>query len=72
MDTQRINDLADELKEVLAGAGRIAEERDLLKRVLKQAVLTHGGKLLVGVEFAELAKNEKRQLFMGGGAVILE
>lgn len=72
MDPEYIKNLTDEVKTVLTVTESMARELQMLKRVLKQAVLTHGGELVVDVLLADAAENEKRQLFIGSGKITLE
>lgn len=57
------------LKRLVTDAQNSIEELTFLKRILKQAILTHGGKLPIDPQFSEQAKNDKRELCIGNGGV---
>lgn len=69
MNAEQINKLGKEVTRALAEAVAVAQERDMLRRVLRQAVLTHGGELKIDIALADAAKNDKRALEISGGGV---
>lgn len=69
MNVDQVIDLGKEVSRALAEVAAVAQERDMLRRVLKQAVLTHGGELRIDTSLADEAKNDKRMLEIGGGGV---
>ena len=71
MNAKQVIDLGKEVTRALAEAVAVAQERDMLRRVLKQAVLTHGGELRIDTALADAAKNDKRTLEIGGGGARL-
>lgn len=71
MRSEDVRDLGQEVSKALETLEETARERDMLKRVLKQAVLTYHGKLLVDPVQAKKAESDMRQLMIGNGAVTL-
>lgn len=69
MNAEQVIDLGKEVTRALAEVVAVAQERDMLRRVLKLAVLTHGGELRIDTALADAAKNDKRTLEIGGGGV---
>lgn len=72
MKPEQISEIASMVKQALEEAANITVERDHLRRVLKQAVLSNGGKLMIDAKFAQQAFDDKRILFIGSGGVTLE
>ena len=72
MTSDQIKMLTDDITDCLQQARAVSEENNFLKRVLKQAVLSGGGRLTVDPSLGEEAKNEKRGLCFGGGEITLK
>jgi hypothetical protein len=71
MTTDEVKDLGTEVTLALRHLTEVMQERDLLRRVLKQAILTHGGDLRVDPELYEAATSDKRSMDMSAGGVRL-
>jgi len=69
--SEEIDAFCDAAKSVFESAQDAIEIYEFYTRMLKQAVLTHGGKLRIDPALADLAKNEKRRLAFGNGSVEL-
>lgn len=72
MSHNDIDELISDVSLALRQVQSLVIERDFLERVLKQAVLTHGGVLKVDPELYEAAKNDPRELNYGSASVTLE
>ena len=71
MTPEYIDRLSSKVKTALSQMTELQAERDFLLRVIKQAVLTHGGTLKVDVAHAEAAKRDDGALIFGAGEVRL-
>ena len=71
MNADQIDDLGADVSHALAQLADVMRERDFLRRVLRQAVLTHGGELRIDVTLADAATADRRALAFGGGCVTL-
>jgi len=71
---QSMEQTIKEFRAVIDRANHVTEERNLLRRVLAQAVLTHGGSLEVNPQFADeaLKASKTKHIFCGAGRVTLE
>ena len=56
---------------MIEDAAMARAELEFIKRVMRQAVMTHGGELKVDPAMADQAKSDTRPLEYGGGAVRL-
>lgn len=72
MTSEQIEDLTKEVTFTLSNANAISDDNAFLRRILKQAILTHGGELKIDINLADAAKNDKRQFVFGSGKVVLE
>lgn len=71
MTAEQIEGLVSELRMALQDAEEVFRENKFLKRILKQAVLTHGGKLRIDPLLARAAEEEKRVLECCQGGIRL-
>lgn len=68
MTEYEIHRLTEDVSEALNNTRDLIRERDFYLRVLKQAVLTNNGELVIDIFLADKAKNETRKLeFYDGG-----
>lgn len=71
MRVEQIQKLKKDVMDALEQAERISERNDFLIRVVKQAVMSNGGEVIVTSELAEAAKEDTRPLEFGGGKITL-
>ena len=69
MRTEQIQKLKKDVVAALEEAEQISARNDFLIRVVKQAVLSNGGEVIVTPELEEAAKEERRPLKFGGGKI---
>jgi len=69
MKPEQIQSLSDDLKHALEHSINVMNERDFYLRIIKQAILSHGGELRIDSALGEQAKQETRNVeFCSGGA----
>ena len=71
MRVEQIQKLKKDIVAALEEAEKISARNDFLIRVVKQAVMSNGGEVIVTPELAEAAKEEQRPLEFGGGKITL-
>lgn len=62
-----INKLSNALVSALEDAVFQARENATLKRYLRQAIMTHGGRLMIDVNLGQAAKDCKQEIVCGNG-----
>lgn len=71
MSADQIADLAASVHRALEGLEAVTRERDFLRRVMIQAVLSNGGEIIVDPPLAPAAHAERRPLMIGQGVISL-